>query len=482
MGKHSAPKPARGDRPSRRSTSTAKIDRLEPASTSAETRAQQERRRERPDFGARQRRAVKRKKVAMGCLTLFAVFLLAAAAVAFFYVRGLNAKLTTKFKSDKKADAVLSKPDAEQPKDAPFYMILMGVDSREVGEASRSDTLIVARIDPQQKRVTLVSIPRDTRVRIPGHGTTKINAAHAYGGPALVIETVKDLTGLPISHYAEVDFQGFKDVVDALGGVTVDVPEDIYDMKAANHVAAAAKLKAGVQKLDGAHALTFVRSRQFPRGDLQRIENQQTFLKALLDQTLQPGNVLRLPSVISAMAASVTTDMSVQDMVRIANQMKGMNSKAMETVTMPGVPKMLGGVSYVIMDEEGFAAMIDRVKNGQSAETTETATPVVEPYQVTVAVRNGAGVGGVASDAARRLRNLDFRVDEIGNMNQFIYDETLIVYKKNKDRAQLVADSLGKGKVVSSRGMYSFTTDVLVVVGKDWGPAQTTHENQIPIN
>ncbi|MCG2808295.1 MAG: LytR C-terminal domain-containing protein [Coriobacteriia bacterium] len=88
----------------------------------------------------------------------------------------------------------------------------------------------------------------------------------------------------------------------------------------------------------------------------------------------------------------------------------------------------------------------------------------------------------MASDAGRRLRNLDFRIGEIGNMNQMVYDETLIVYKKNKDRATLVSEALGKGKVVTSRGMYSFDTDVLVVVGKDWGPPVTSHDNQIPID
>ncbi|MDO9107459.1 MAG: LCP family protein, partial [Coriobacteriia bacterium] len=398
MGRHSAPK-NNSKAPRGRRARTGEIDRLEPASTSFETPSQQTRRKERPDFGERNRRAKRRKRVAMGCLSMVLIFLTLAAVAGVFYVRSINSKMQDTFKTDKKADAALDKPVA-QKRDAPFYMLLMGVDSREIGEASRSDTLIIARIDPKQQRVTLVSIPRDTRVSIPGHGKTKINAAHAYGGPALVIETVKDITGLPISHYAEVDFKGFKDVVDALGGVTVTVPEDIYDMKAANHVKSAAKLEAGTQVLDGAHALTFVRSRQFPRGDLQRIENQQTFLKAVLKEALKPANVLRLPSVVSAMADSATTDLSVVDLLSIANQMKGMDSDALEAVTMPGGPQMIGGGSYVVMDEEGFASMIERVKTGQSAEATLTSeSATAEPYQIQVTVKNGSGISGVASDA-----------------------------------------------------------------------------------
>jgi len=487
MGKHSAPREP-GPRRPRRSTAktgktakTSRIERLEPASTSAETPTQHSKRRERPDFGERQRKTRRRKRVALGCLSMFLIFLALAAVAGVFYVRNINGKMQQNFKTDKKADLELAPPEEKKP-DAPFYMLLMGVDSREIGEASRSDTLMLVRVDPQLQRVTIVSIPRDTRVTIPGHGKTKINAAHAFGGPALVIETVNEITGLPISHYAEVDFKGFKDVVDALGGITVTVPEDIYDMKAANHVESAAKLEAGTQTLDGAHALTFVRSRAFPRGDLQRIENQQTFLKAVLKEALKPANVLRLPATVSAMADSMTTDLSVGDLLSIANQMKGMNADALEAVTMPGAPQMIGGGSYVVMDEEAFTAMIERVKNGQPAEVADASgTTSAEPYQIKVTVKNGSGISGVASDAGRRLRNLDFQIGEIGNMNQMVYDETLIVYKKNKDRATLVSDALGKGKVVSSRGMYSFDTDVLVVVGKDWGPPQASHNNQIPI-
>lgn len=477
MGRHSAANPPRR---ARTSGTPKRIERLDPASTSSETPRQQRVRREKPDFGERQRRRVRRKRAALGCLSALVLFVLVAAAAGLFYVRGLNAEMQGNKKVDEAIVDALDKPTASKKND-PFYMLLMGIDSRAKGEAARSDTLIIARIDPDNGRVTLVSIPRDTRVNIEGHGKTKINAAHAYGGPALVIKTVKEITGLPISHYAEVDFQGFKDVVDALGGVTVDVPEDIDDMKASNHVRAFSKLNAGTQVLDGGHALTFVRSREFPRGDLQRIENQQTFFKALLKEMLKTSNMLRLPSVISAMAQSVTTDLSVGDMVSIANKLKGMDEAGLETVTMPGEPQMIGGGSYVVMDEDAFAEMIERVKAGQPAELPDAADAPVQPYQVSVTVKNGAGISGVGADAARRLRGADFDVGEVGNMNQFVYEETLVVYKDQKQAAELVAAALEKGKVVASRGMYSFTTDVLLVVGEDWGAPVKPRINQIPV-
>lgn len=470
VGRHSAS----GRRTSVRSSSRRRRDparaglRVEPVTPSTESRRDHVRRRSHGDVLERARVARRRKHVVMGCGLTVLIAIVAAAVFGSVWVGGLNKRMADSATISDEVTEVLKAAEPER-RDDPFYMLIMGVDARELGEESRSDTLIVARIDPPQNRVTMLSIPRDTRVDIPGHGTTKINAAHAYGGPALAIETVSELTGLPISHYAEVNFAGFKQIVDALGGVTVDVPEDIYDMKAANHVEAAARLEQGVQYLDGAHALTFVRSRQFPEGDLQRIRNQQTFFKAVLVEMQKPANLLRLPSAIEAVADAMYTDLSVGDMLRIANQMKGMDPDDLETVTMPGTPQTIGGGSYIVIDDDAFSEMLARIEAGERAEPLPEEPPTLLPGDVTVTVRNGAGIEGVASDAAAALTGSGFAVGEVGNADQFVYDETLVVYSgEDSSAADLVVSKLDRGRVVQSRGMYSFSTDVLVVVGKDW--------------
>ncbi|MHB1135795.1 MAG: LCP family protein [Coriobacteriia bacterium] len=422
--------------------------------------------------------ARRRKHVALGCGITLLIGIIALVVYGSIWIGGLNKRMADSRTISPEVTEALEAAEPERAAD-PFYILIMGVDARVPGEDSRSDTLIVARIDPPQKRVTLLSIPRDTRVEVPGHGKTKINAAHAYGGPALAIETVTELTGLPISHYAEIDFSGFKEIVEALGGVTVDVPEDIYDLKAANHVEEAARLEAGVQRLDGAHALTFVRSRQFPEGDLQRIRNQQTFFKAVLAEMQKPANLLRLPSAIEAAADSMYTDMSVGQMLRIANQMKGMAPEDLETVTMPGVPEMIAGGSYIVIDEEAFTVMLDRMKAGERAVplVVEEEAPALDPADVTVTVRNGAGIEGVANSAAGILAGAGFAVGEVGNADQFVYDETLVVYGgDDSSAADLVVSTLDRGRVVQSRGMYSFSTDILVVVGKDWNSSQAADQ------
>lgn len=473
MGKHSAHHSRRSEgrsaRPTRRRAQTAPrvIERLEPRTQSRETPSQAERRRQSPDYPARQRRHKNRRKaVAWSAIAVVGVFAVVALA-GFIYVKSIDGRLRNSLNNiDPDAAAILDAQKSEPGK--PFNMIIMGTDNREGETAARSDTLIVAHIDPEQKTATLLSIPRDSRVEVPDHGMTKINAAAFYGGPSLVIETVSQFTGLPISHYVEIDFNGFKELVDALGGVTVNVPEKIQDPKAGNWDYEAYTIYAGEQVLNGKQALTFVRSRDFPEGDIARIRNQQIFIKALLREVLQLSSALKINGIVEATVSNVTTDMTMSELLKLAGDMKGMDADSLETATIPGTPKYIEGISYVVPDEEALAAMIERIKNGQTAVAAPDEVTEVDPASVTVDVRNGAGLSGVAAEAAGRLTAAGFDVTSVGNTNQFVYDRTLIVYKDDDAAANLVRESLGKGDIVASRGMYSFTTDVLVVVGKDW--------------
>jgi polyisoprenyl-teichoic acid--peptidoglycan teichoic acid transferase len=252
--------------------------RLDPATSSRETHSAALRRQRRPGYrdAARRWAGVRRALIVLATIALVG-FVVAGVLLA-IYVNDVN----TRLRPDAAAisDALAEPPGFSEP----YYVLIMGSDRRPGETNARTDTLILARIDPDEKRATLVSIPRDTRVEIPGHSTTKINAASALGGPELAIRTVAGFTGLPISHYIEMDFEGFKEIVDALGGVTVAVPHAIDDPLAANYDIRYQSIPAGVQRLSGAHALTFVRSRAYPEGDLMRIQNQQAFLRALVSR------------------------------------------------------------------------------------------------------------------------------------------------------------------------------------------------------
>jgi polyisoprenyl-teichoic acid--peptidoglycan teichoic acid transferase len=444
--------------------------RLDPATSSRETHSAALRRQRRPGYrdAARRWAGVRRALVVLATIAL-AGFVVAGVLLA-IYVNDVN----TRLRPDAAAigDALAEPPGFSEP----YYVLIMGSDRRPGETNARTDTLILARVDPGEKRATLVSIPRDTRVEIPGHSTTKINAASAWGGPELAIRTVADFTGLPISHYIEMDFEGFKEIVDALGGVTVAVPHAIDDPLAANYDTRYQSIPAGVQRLSGAHALTFVRSRAYPEGDLMRIQNQQAFLRALLAEITKVQNPLRLKRVLDAFVDNVSTDLSAVRLLSLANGMRGMDIDALEAVTIPGTPEYLDGVSYVIADEEAMREMLSRIDQGlpatqADAEAGDASAP--EPGSITVAVRNGAGISGLAAAAVSRLVPQGFEVVETGNASQFVYDETLIVHRDAEDKAVAVRDVLGTGRVVPSRGMYTFDADVLVVVGKDW-PGSTT--------
>lgn len=456
------------------------IRRLEPTSSTKETPRDAVRRQRESGrmVDPRVRHRKRRRRLTVALLVLL-LLIVGSAVAAFAYLRNIDQKIHPAISVQSDLEKILD-PTTSRNAGEPFYMVLIGVDTRPEEKRARSDTLMVAHVDPKAKKIQLMSIPRDTRVTIPGRGKDKINAAMFEGGEALVVKTVKQFTGLPIRHYAVVNFDGFKDIVDTLGGVTVYVPVNINDALAAGHDKSATFVPKGLQTLDGKHALTFVRARkQFPTQDLQRVENQQTFMKALYKKALEFSNPFKLPALLNAVAGAVQTDLTLQELAGLARDFKGMPEQNVETITMPGEARMVDSLSYVIPDDIKLAKVLERMKQGLPLSGDATGTVgldgtviQVKPADVTITVRNGAGVSGLAKSAQDRLTSQSFKIAETGNMDQFVYGRTLIVYKTDNPKAAIVREALGMGDVVASRGMYTFKTDVMVVVGKDWDPAR----------
>lgn len=454
------------------------ISSIGPATSSDETLRQTHTRRARADKvvnPAAQRR--RRKRLAIVIASIVGIVLLGTAIAAYAYVRSIGSRINAVANADPELASLLADGQASPPGD-PFYMVLMGSDTRRGQPQQRSDSLIVARIDPKNKKISMMSIPRDSRVAIPGKWTTKINAAAVYGGPALVIKTVKELTGLPISHYVNLNFNGFRDVVDAIGGVWIDVPQNIYDLQASAYGEKFATVKKGYQKLDGRHALTFVRTRHtLADGDFGRMRNQQAFIKALSSQALSLSNVFKASSIIDAIASNLDTDLTPAQMADLVLQFKGMKSSAIDSANAPGGPSYVDGISYVELDEVKLHVMIDRMKHGLPLDPTKTpgktatnvAAVTVKPGDFQLTVRNGAGVSGLGKQCSDFLGAKGFKIADTGNMTQYVYGRTLIVFEKDSEaRANFVRETLGFGDVIPAAGMYAFNTPVMVVIGKDW--------------
>jgi LCP family protein required for cell wall assembly len=406
------------------------------------------------------RRAAKRAAAVAGVIIL--VLLIGGAVAAYAFVQGLEREMQTEIVQDEKVTEALTEKAPEEP----FNILLLGSDARPQEEAARADTIIVARVDPEAKRVWMLSIPRDTRVEIPEHGVNKINAANYLGGPALMIDTIEGFLDMPIHHYMAVDFNGFQGIVDAMGGIYVNVEQEIDDWRAASHSPSnrAKHIEPGYQLLDGEHALTFVRSRDFPDADFTRMKHQQEFFKALASQSMRWSNVLKLPGMAREFAKNVSTDVGVGQILSLAQSFRGIDATNVQTATLPGEWRS----PYIVPDTEMKEYLVSQILENGDIEEQPGEEDLLAPADISVAVRNGGGIAGSAAMAAERLRARGFDVREVGNANQFVYEETLVVYTDNEEAADLVARQLKTERTVPSRGMYSFTTDILVVVGADW--------------
>ncbi|MBZ0189482.1 MAG: LCP family protein [Candidatus Obscuribacterales bacterium] len=198
----------------------------------------------------------------------------------------------------------------------------------------RSDTIMFARLDPYRNSLAVLSIPRDSSVRIPGHGIQKINAANALGGPELACATVSNLVGLPVDHYVVLNVRGLVDLVDELGGITIDVPKKMRyrDRSAGLNI----DLSAGEQLLDGTQAMGFVRFRHDGLGDIGRVQRQEIFIRAVLDKAMQPSSWTHIPKLLEIAGRFVLSDLDTGAMASLASFVKAVPTENQTLVMLPG--------------------------------------------------------------------------------------------------------------------------------------------------
>lgn len=231
-------------------------------------------------------------------------------------------------------------------------MVLLGSDAT-VDEASRSDTIVVAKAGGG-----MLAVPRDTLVEIPGVGEDKVNAAFANGGPELTVETLENLTSLRINNYVVVDFGGVEEIVDSLGGITINVEEPIEATMENGEIVS---LPAGEQELDGGEALAYVRYRGGPTADIGRVGRQQEFLRAFVSEMRSPGKWPRLPSTALSVWRNIDTNMNPVQAAFFALRMGLSGISSVEIY--PGTPQYIDGISYWVPDEEaGERAMAETIE------------------------------------------------------------------------------------------------------------------------
>ena len=309
----------------------------------------------------------------------------------------------------------------------PLNLLVAGVDERagltahqqaelHVGHvpSTNSDTMMLVHLSADRSRVTVVSLPRDSWVDLPGHGMNKINAAFGLGGPRLMVATVERATGLTVNDFIQVNFLGFIKVIDALGGVNVCLPYAVSDSYSG------LRLGAGMHHVDGITALKYARDRHsFALSDLARIQNQQSLLSSLLNQAISSGTLagpLRLSGFLQAVLAAVKVNQGM-DVTALAGQLRGVSPGDVRLLTVPiANPDYLApdGQSAVLWDNAAAQHLFSQLRSDRAASRPARARQGhrarLRPGQVSADVYNGTLIGGLSAGTGAALARLGFQV------------------------------------------------------------------------
>lgn len=336
-------------------------------------------------------------------------------------------------------------------------ILILGTDRRDEGErAVRTDTMMVASLDPVARRAVILSIPRDLWVLIPGYGEGRINTAYFYGelnggqGPALAKETVEANLGIPIHYYVGLDFEGFKEIVDTLGGVTIDIeapirddmfPDDDYGYRTIY-------IPAGRQEMDGEMLLQYVRTRH-GGNDFERMRRQQQALRALAQRALDLNLLPRLPALINTAVDAISTDIQPLEILALANLgsqigLDGLEMKAIdESLTTPFVT--LDGAQILLPGKAGIEAMLEEL----FAPPTSLAGLESKGGEVKIVIRNGTTQVGLAEEVADLLYRWGYDVQRQIDLEAPQYEETAITSREESmESARNLAGLLGIDRVL----------------------------------
>ena len=412
-----------------------------------------------------------------------------------------------------------------------FNILVMGEDDAE--GSRRSDTILFVTIDIDDKNMRVISLPRDTRVQIPHHGTQKLNHAFAYGGPDLLKATVEKYLGLPILYYVVIDYDSFPEFVDMVGGVEVDVQKRMRYVDRAGGLDI--NIQPGRQLLDGKTALKYVRFRKDALGDIGRIQRQQQFIKALVKKAYDPRVLIKFPELAAQAMKIFKTDMSPTLAVQLAGFVQNeLGRDRMFFSMLPGEPVMIDRLSYWMGDVKAANAFLNApvealisgdVTEGSgrnakqvhftsagdavtasadvSGEGSQPGTPTVQSgvkkdemskdelmtliksMPESVAVLNGTGKAGVSAEISTRLQQLGVDVIHSGNAKHFDYQHCNIVYPTNaSEKVKTTARQLGtllkipKNLVRPSQQAFYAS----IIAGHDYKKLTTLLDNMLKIS
>ncbi|MDR1508482.1 MAG: LCP family protein [Synergistaceae bacterium] len=382
-------------------------------------------------------------------------------------------------------------------------ILVLGEDNVE--GSRRSDTIMLATLDVDNNNIRVLSIPRDTRMLIPGYGNQKINHAYAYGRTELVRATLERFLGIPISYYVKIDYDNFPKLVDLVGGVDIFVGKTMKYIDVRGHLDI--NIPAGKQRMNGETALKYVRFRKDALGDIGRVQRQQQFMKALLHKMYEPENLLRFTSIVDEIKNTIVTDMQPSTILQLGYFVRTLDKETDKIFFMmlPGAASIIDNLSYWVCDrsevEPFLTANTDQLKemtkkarsavtdadnyspdhpDGVKPPEVQAAEAMPAPLDISqiianipeaVAVLNGTGKNGVGQSVASHLQKMGVEVAHIGNAKHFDYRSSNIIYpekpsENDRTTAKLLSQLCGiSAALTKTNNQASYPS---LIVGHDY--------------
>lgn len=318
---------------------------------------------------SRRQRPSVRRWLRVGLIVLLVLVLASAVWAVLGYLAFRSGVKKANDRLDSRVGRVLAPQDGSILSNPATVLVLGTDEAKHRSGPFRSDAIMLVRTDPDEHRIALLSIPRDLRVEIPGHGLDKINASFAYGGPTLAVTTVKRLTGVPINHVVVMNFADFQDVIDTLGGVTIDVPGKIlsnkFDCPRPTQAKCARwkgwRFRKGTQEMDGHRALIYARIRENQlnpgESDITRGQRQQQVLEAVADEVVGFRTFLRMPFIGDDLVQPLTTDLTANQFLELGWVKYRTPDSGTIRCRLGGTIANLGGVSYILGSEENVSVV-----------------------------------------------------------------------------------------------------------------------------
>lgn len=351
----------------------------------------------------------------------------------------------------------------------PFNILVMGVDIGVAGSKSspkRSDTMVILHYDPETSEAAVVSIPRDTKVIIKGRDE-KINAAHAYGGTDLAIKTVEDLLDININYYVEINYEGFRKLIDSIGGVDVVIPYDMnYDDNVQNlHI----HFKKGQKvHLDGKKAEEFVRWRKnndgtgYADGDLGRIRTQQGFMVKVVEKLKSPAIIPNILSFARALPQFIDTNLDAMAIINLSKDIPKISMDSIQKYTLKGDAKSIDDISYFIYDPEKNMDTV-ALLGGKAYNTNRK----VDNKNIRIQIMNGSGLNEAGSKIKQKLEDMGYTVTGAGTISGVGFESSYIIDKTLKgSNARQVASDLDIQNVEKDQDTLT-SYDMIVILGAD---------------